>query len=106
MTDVKPIVKGDIVARVTLYETARGGRRGATPRHELHCLMTIDGEHLDVRLYFDRSGPLHPGQTAEIPIRFLFPEHAKKVAVAGKAFLLREANVIGEGVIDQVHMAT
>ncbi|HXQ50140.1 MAG TPA: hypothetical protein VN802_03510 [Stellaceae bacterium] len=104
MKIVKPIVKGDIVARVTLYGTSPGGRHGPTPRDELRCMMVIDGETLDVRLYFHSERPLRPGQTAKIPIRFLFPDQAKKLVSVGKTFLLREMNSIGEGVIDQVIM--
>ena len=94
--------KGDIIAHVTLYETWRGGRRGPTPRDELGCKMDIDGELLDVRLYFQQSGPLHPGQSADVPIRFLYPEHARPHLLVGKKFLLRELNSIGEGKIRKV----
>lgn len=104
MKDMARTVKGDIEARVTLYETWQGGRRGPTPREMLGCKMVIDGEILDVRLYFQSSGPLRPGKSANVAIGFLFPEHAKTHVEVGKKFLLREINTIGEGVIRRVLM--
>jgi hypothetical protein len=105
MKKLRHSVKGDVVAHVTLYETWRGGRRGPTPRDEFGCKTVIDDEVLDIKLYFDAVGLLRPGQSADVVIRFLYADHARKHVAVGKTFKLREINVIGEGIIDRVTMS-
>jgi hypothetical protein len=64
--------------------------------------MTIEGKNLDVRLNLESTGSLSPGQTATVPISFLDLEYAKPYCVVGRKFSLREINVIGDGVIDEI----
>jgi hypothetical protein len=71
-------IKADIIADVYLCRTSQAGRQGPTPADELRCILIIDDKAFDVRLYFGQIGPLRPGQTAKIPINFLFPEDARK----------------------------
>jgi hypothetical protein len=94
-------MRPDILATITLYEK---GRRGPTPATELHCMMIINEHTFDVRLYFDRTGALSPGQTAEVPVRFLCPEDAARYVAVGETFVLRELHPIGEGVVKEVLM--
>ena len=68
-------------------------------------MMVINDKTFDVRLYLDRTGPLTPGKTAdEVPIRFLFPEDAARHVGIGKKFVLREMQLIGEGVVKRILM--
>jgi hypothetical protein len=97
---MKTSVRPDIIGHVKLYDV--GGRRGTTPADELRCIMALDGERFDVRLYFVETGPLAPGETGDIPIRFLALERAKRHLNKGKKFTLREHTPIGEGTIKQV----
>lgn len=92
----------DIVATVNLFPTEAGGRRGPTPDGKFNCLMTINEKNFDVRLHLEKTGKLLPGQTAKVPISFLDLEYAQKYCSIGTKFLLRELNVIGDGVIDEI----
>lgn len=91
-----------VIATVTLFPTHAGGRRGATPPDKLHCIMFIDGQNFDVRLYFDSVGSMAPGDTARVPIYFLAPDIALPHCAPGKKFILRELKTIGDGVIEEV----
>ena len=64
--------------------------------------MIIDDHNFDVRLHLDQIGSLRPGQAAVVPISFLDPEFAKGLVTEGMLFKLREANVIGAGVIKEL----
>jgi hypothetical protein len=63
--------------------------------------MTIDEQNFDVRLHLEDVGSISPGQKARIPISFLNLKLARKHCSLGKRFSLREAKVIGDGVIDE-----
>jgi len=66
------------------------------------CIMIIGDRNFDVRLHLDQIGSLHPGQEALVPVSFLDPEFAKRFVAEGMAFKLREARVIGEGVVKEL----
>jgi hypothetical protein len=92
----------DLIAKVTLLPTSQGGRRGPTPSDLQNCIMTIGDRNFDVRLHLDRIGPLRPGQAAVVYISFLDPEFAKGFVTEGVPFKLREAKVIGAGIIEEL----
>lgn len=92
----------DIIATVTLFPTDAGGRRGPTPDGKFSCLMIIDEKNLDVRLHLEKIGSISPGQTVRVPISFLDREYAQTYCSVGKKFFLREVNIIGDGVIEEI----
>jgi hypothetical protein len=67
--------------------------------------MTLDDQHLDVRLHLEDVGSISPGQKARVPISFLNPKLARKHCSLGKRFSLREAKEIGDGVIDEIRFS-
>jgi hypothetical protein len=94
----------DLIAKVHLLSTNEGGRGGPTPNHKFSCIMIIGDHNLDVRLHLDGVGQLRPGQEALVPISFLDPEFAKDFVKEGAAFKLREAKIIGEGIIVELRL--
>ncbi len=84
----------DALVHVRMLSSQAGGRRGPTPAQAYGCLMAIDGVNLDVRLRVDRTGPLRPGESADVEVNFLNPALAKRHLTVGRPFRLREAAVI------------
>lgn len=64
--------------------------------------MVIDEKNLDVRLHLENIGSISPGQTVRVPISFLDREYAKPYCSVGKKIFLREVNIIGDGMIEEV----
>lgn len=93
----------DLLAKVRLFRTEEGGRKGPTPTDQLHCMMLVSGLTLDVRLYLHDTGSLHPGDEAIIPIWFLYPDLAKPHVAVNQTFKLRELRVIGEGIVQKTY---
>jgi hypothetical protein len=92
----------DIIARVRLYETGRGGRQGPTPPDRFGCVFEIDGEYFDCRLLLEGVGSLAPGQTATVPIKFLHPDLLVGRLSDSVVFHLWEGKPIAEGEIKQI----
>jgi hypothetical protein len=73
-SDAATLSPADIVAPVKLYATAEGGRAGPTPSDKLGCLFVLGDDCFDCRLLLSETGPLSPGASALVPIKFLEPE--------------------------------
>ncbi|MBI1847688.1 MAG: hypothetical protein HYR86_12040 [Candidatus Rokubacteria bacterium] len=95
-------MKPDILARVTLYRTEQGGRRRPTPSSRFGCLFQVDGEYFDCRLLLDKSGPLNPGQTAVVAVKFLSPQLLKGHLRRSKPFKLWENKPIASGKVTKI----
>jgi hypothetical protein len=92
----------DIIALVEFFPTEAGGRQSSTLDEKFHCLMTLDGESFDVRLNVRDTGPISPGQTLLVPIKFLDSQRAITHCSVGKHFILRELRPIAKGVMEVV----
>ena len=90
-------MKPDIIALLTLYQTDKGGRKGATPPDRFACLLELDGEYFDCRLLLDEVGALSPGQTATIPIKLLSPELLRGHLHVSQEFYLWDGHRIADG---------
>jgi hypothetical protein len=94
----------DIVSTVHFYKTENGGRKGPTPVDKFHCIIKLNEEFFDVRMYLDQIGAIWPGQTVhQVPMRFLSPSLVRPYCSVGTQFLLREVGFIGEGTIEKVN---
>jgi hypothetical protein len=93
---------GDIIATLNLLTTHKGGRQGPTPADEFSCIMVIDGKNFSIKLNLQDTGSLHPGQTATVPVSFLYPELVAPHCAVGKRFTLREINTIAAGRIEEI----
>ncbi len=93
MKDVRPA----FIARVTLYPTEQGGRRGPAMGEWFGCpckFHELDMTAWDCRLLLEGE-PIVPGETKEVGIVFLTPEIGPVFAKAER-FLLWEGRIIGE----------
>jgi hypothetical protein len=90
----------DAIARVTLYSTSAGGRKGPTPSDFYGCPLLFEGEsgYYDARFILEKHGPLKPGEAAEVPMTFLLRDFVPRVR-PGQRFTMREVRNIGEGEI-------
>ena len=98
----RTVSDADIIARVRLYESSKGGRMGPTPADRFGCVLVVGGSAFDCRLVLSGVGALHPGQSATVPIKLLNPELARDVLSTGRRFLLRDGGVVGEGEVKAV----
>jgi hypothetical protein len=96
------MIKPDVIAKIQLYSEAQGGRRSATPLDHLGCQFDYEGEYFDCRLLLQDVGPIAPGESATVPIKFLRPELVKSRLQVGSRFNLREIKIIGEGIIESI----
>jgi len=95
-------MQADIIAHVRFYPTAHGGRQGPTPKGAFGCLLELHGDCFDCRLLLTETGPLSPGQQADVPIKFLNFDLVKDQLVPGKKFFLRERQIIAEGEVAKI----
>src|SRR5262249_11317942 len=96
------MMHADIIAHVWLYPTAYGGRQGPTPKDTFGCLLELNGGCFDCRLLLTETGPLSPGQQADVPIKFLNFDLVKDQLVPGKKFFLRERQTIAAGEVAKI----
>lgn len=93
----------DIVARVRLYPTERGGRLSFIPPSSFGCPMFFGEEGFDCRLLLGQSGfSLLPGMEADVPIKFLNLDLVKSCLIPGNHFKLWEGRFFAEGEILEV----
>lgn len=87
----------DIIADVSFLPASEGGRRSATPSDWFSCILQKDDMNFDIHMYLQENGPIYPGQSARVPIRFLDSEFAMPRLSVGAEFYLRDYRMIGNG---------
>ena len=90
-----------ILADVTLYPTAEGGRKGPTPPSWFGCpcKATKDDTQLwDCRLLLGGTS-MSPGETRRVEVAFLSPDLAVPALRNSGRFFLWELRIIGEALI-------
>jgi hypothetical protein len=92
----------DILARVSFLQGSQGGRTQPTPANYLGCICVIKGQNFDCRLLLANIGPIRPGETSVVPIKFLNTTMVRAYLTEGTHFLLKEASVIATGEITQI----
>ena len=92
----------DAVAVVRFLATDEGGRKSATPSISFGCPMSLHGKLYDCRLLLQEVGPISPGETATVPIKFLDWSAVAAIVRSGDTFELREGRTIGAGEIVEV----
>ena len=66
--------------------------------------MLAPGEYFDARFDVTAVGSLLPGQVAQVPVKFLFPERAMPLVTAGQVFSLWEGRTIGHAKVLSVQV--
>jgi hypothetical protein len=94
--EVRPDIRCDFVALITLVPSDRGGRKsGITSGYRPQ--LFIDGEDCDVEITLDVE-PFNPGESRIVYGSFFRPEIHLDKLVVGKVVLLREgARTVGYG---------
>ncbi len=88
----------DIIARVTLYPSDRGGRKGPILPGRFGCPFVFQGEAFDCRLLLEQTNTtLHPGATEVVQIKFLCPDFVKPRLTCGATFMLWSAGNFADG---------
>ncbi len=91
-----------IVARLRFYSSDEGGRKVPTPADRFGCIFSFEGENFDCFLLVQETGPLKPGNTAQVPIIFLHPELIRDQLSVGSHFTLRELHPIADGRVERI----
>ena len=94
----------DLLVELTLLPTTEGGRSGATPSTWFACpVLLAPGEYFDARFDLTGVGSILPGQVAQVPVKFLFPERAMPLVSAGQVVSLWEGRTIGHAKVLSIH---
>lgn len=94
--------QADAIVRVTFLKTEEGGREGPTRPDFFGCPLALYGKFYDCRLLLEENGPLHPGDTATVLIKFLDPASIHGFLEEELRFQLWEGRVVAEGVVLKV----
>jgi hypothetical protein len=91
----------DIVCEVTFVPSKEGGRKWPLPRAIHGCMFEVNKQCFECVLLLptEKSGPVRPGDTVSIGIKFLWPEHVRGILHVGMRFGLREARKIACGTV-------
>jgi hypothetical protein len=95
--------KPHILAEVYLLPTIGGGRRMATPTDVFGCPVRIGTEYFDMRMDLTAIGSLSPGDIAQVPIRFLWPDYVRPLLCLGSRFTLWDLGTIGHGRVIEIY---
>jgi len=98
MANVKP----DAIARIRMYTKEEGGKSKVISGEQFGCPLYYKQEGFDCRLLLGGQRNLHAGDTAELPIKFLFPEHIKPRLKEGDTFTLWDLGMFAEGEILEI----
>ncbi|WP_423197598.1 MULTISPECIES: hypothetical protein [unclassified Cupriavidus] len=97
----------DIIARVTMFTPDAGGKASGIPATRYGCPLFIENQGFDCRLLLDQvHHGLTPGNTAEVPIKFLYFDLVRPLLSPGVRFTLWEMRHFAEGEILQVCRST
>jgi len=81
-------LKPDAIARIRMYTKEEGGKSKVISGEQFGCPLYYKQEGFDCRLLLGGQRNLRAGDTAELPIKFLFPEHIKPRLKEGDTFTL------------------
>ena len=83
-----------------MFPSGAGGRKRPLPPETFGCPLYFDEEAVDCRLLLDEIGHgLPPGESAEVSIRFLWPDLARRHAAVGRKFRLWDGGFFAEGAV-------
>jgi hypothetical protein len=92
-------MKPDAIIKVRFKTAAEGGRQGPIISGETmyyRCLLLVDGQAFGAEVLGDQR--IEPGNTYELPIRFVVPVLALQKLSPGKPVTLSEGkNVVAKG---------
>ncbi len=89
----------DAVAEIELFPSGSGGRKGKTADNFFSCVFKFGNFSFDCRIDTQFSGPLFPGHSYIVNVKFLDPDNALFILKVGIEFYVWEMGNIGKGKI-------
>ena len=96
------MLQPDILAKIKFYTTAEGGRESPIIR-TIGYLFKFENELFDCRLIILEGIIILPGETKNVPIKFLCPNLIKNRLTYGSQFHLKGFKTIAEGTVIKVY---
>jgi len=91
-------VEREFAAEFNMYGVQEGGRGGPTPPDEWGCLLGVADKYFDCRVMLEGK-PLVPGEQRSVRVKLLDAESARGVFVPGRAFVIFDGSIVGEGTV-------
>lgn len=91
------VIDPDVIAYVRFLTPDEGGWSFPMPSTFLGCFFFVNNEYFSCRLYLSEVGPLSLGDSAEVPIKFLYPDYVMPLLSEGTHFKLRTLQTIAVG---------
>ena len=95
-------MKPDAVVTVSFFPMEMGGRRQSTPPDFFGCLMNIEGSMYDCRLVLTDVGAIAPGDTLDVPVKFLNYKSVELVLKPNIEFKLYDGKPVASGVVKYI----
>lgn len=89
----------DALVELRLFPSDAGGRAGPTPPGWWGCPLSINGDLFDGRFDLSETGPLQPGESRVVPVKFLSPDIVRTRITGGQELQVWEGGFIGEAAV-------
>lgn len=89
----------DAVVELRLLPSDAGGRAGPTPAGWWGCPLSIDGDLFDGRFDLSETGPMWPGESRVVHVKFLSPNLGRSRIVVGQELRVWETKFIGDATV-------
>lgn len=87
----------EVIVYVRFLTPAEGGWSSPTPSMFLQCPFAVGDEFFECCLLLAEVGPLSPGESAEVPIKFLRPDLVMPLLSEGTSFKLHAIRTFAVG---------
>lgn len=94
--------RAHIVARLRFYTADKSPRRQPILPPHFGCVLEIDHQAHECRLWLDSGRPIKPGDTVVLAILFLWPDLVLPKLSVGTKFFLWERGHIAEGEVLEI----
>lgn len=79
-----------------MYASDNNGRSGPTPQDKWGCLLGVDEQYFDCRVFLDGK-PLVPGERRLVQVKLLDPGTSRGRFTPGQRFTVFDGRIVGEG---------
>ena len=99
MSELRP----EIIGRVYMYPSTQGGKKRPIRGIQFGCPLAFEGKMYDCRILLDQTETdLRPGQTSEVPIKFLCARNIVPLLSVGSEFRLWEMGYFADGTVLEI----
>lgn len=93
------MMKPEAIIRVRFLTPEEGGRMSSIQGDQYACPVMVNKKGFDCRFVLDDRVCFDLGETYEIPVKFLSPDHAFKCIREGVEISLWEGKTIAKGIV-------